>query len=61
MSYLLLRETLAGPAKQARDSRVQAILPIRGKIINVQKVTENRALQNEEISALIKAIGTGIS
>ena len=53
-------DSAAGPAKQARDARVQAILPIRGKIINVQKVTENRALQNEEISALIKAIGTGI-
>ena len=54
-------DSAAGPAKQARDSRVQAILPIRGKIINVQKVSENRALQNTEISALIKAIGTGIN
>ena len=43
-------DSAAGPAKQARDSRVQAILPIRGKIINVQKVSENRALQNTEIS-----------
>ena len=58
--FIVEGESAAGPAKQARDSRVQAILPIRGKIINVQKVTENRALQNEEISALIKAIGTGI-
>ena len=58
--FIVEGASAAGPAKQARDSRVQAILPIRGKIINVQKVTENRALQNEEISALIKAIGTGI-
>ena len=58
--FIVEGDPAAGPAKQARDSRVQAILPIRGKIINVQKVTENRALQNEEISALIKAIGTGI-
>ena len=58
--FIVEGDSEAGPAKQARDSRVQAILPIRGKIINVQKVTENRALQNEEISALIKAIGTGI-
>ena len=58
--FIVERDSAAGPAKQARDSRIQAILPIRGKIINVQKVTENRALQNEEISALIKAIGTGI-
>ena len=58
--FIVEGDSAAGPAKQARDSRVQAILPIRGKIINVQKVTENRALQNEEISALIKAIGTGI-
>ena len=58
--FIVEGDSAAGPAKQARDSRIQAILPIRGKIINVQKVTENRALQNEEISALIKAIGTGI-
>jgi DNA gyrase subunit B len=58
--FIVEGDSAAGPAKQARDSRVQAILPIRGKIINVQKVTENRALQNEEISSLIKAIGTGI-
>ena len=58
--FIVEGDSAAGPAKQARDSRVQAIVPIRGKIINVQKVTENRALQNEEISALIKAIGTGI-
>ena len=59
--FIVEGDTAAGPAKQARESRTQAILPIRGKIINVQKVTENRALQNEEISSLIKAIGTGIN
>jgi|TARA_B110000444_G_scaffold254771_1_gene287844 DNA gyrase subunit B len=59
--FIVEGDSAAGPAKQARESRTQAILPIRGKIINVQKVTENRALQNEEISSLIKAIGTGIN
>ena len=54
--FIVEGDSAAGPAKQARDSKTQAILPIRGKIINVQKVTENRALQNEEISSLIKAI-----
>jgi len=58
--FIVEGDSAAGPAKQARDSRVQAILPIRGKIINVQKVSENKALQNTEISSLIKAIGTGI-
>ena len=59
--FIVEGDSAAGPAKQARDSRIQAILPIRGKIMNVQKVSENRALQNTEISALIKAIGTGIN
>lgn len=59
--FIVEGDSAAGPAKQARESRTQAILPIRGKIINVQKVTENRALQNVEISSLIKAIGTGIN
>ncbi len=58
--FIVEGDSAAGPAKQCRESRVQAVLPIRGKIMNVQKVSENRALQNTEISALIKAIGTGI-
>ena len=59
--FIVEGDSAAGPAKQCRESRVQAVLPIRGKIMNVQKVSENRALQNTEISALIKAIGTGIN
>ena len=49
-----------GSAKQARDSEFQAILPIRGKIINVEKNRLGKVLQNNEIQSLITAIGTGI-
>ncbi|ALG82371.1 DNA topoisomerase (ATP-hydrolyzing) subunit B [Halanaeroarchaeum sulfurireducens] len=47
-------------AKQARDREFQAVLPIRGKILNVEKHRLDRILQNEEIRAMIRAIGTGV-
>jgi DNA gyrase subunit B len=50
----------AGPAKEGRNRNYQAILPIRGKILNVEKAGMHRVLQNEEVRAMISAIGTGI-
>lgn len=58
--FIVEGDSAAGPAKNGRDSKFQAVLPIRGKIINVEKARLARALQNKEIQALITAIGTGI-
>ena len=49
-----------GSAKDARDPRVQAILPIRGKILNVEKARSDKILKNTEIQALVSAIGAGV-